>query len=112
MEKYDKKIAENMIVTAFEGGSNYWYRIESDTSGNYLKQAFSSKGLVISNYGIQDEDEPKVKTLNTISLEKGMVIFKEKYLKTHYVDALGENGDATTGDVFLQCCLFGSVIYG
>jgi len=30
----------------------------------------------------------------------------------HFADFLKEDYDETTGDVFLQCCLFGEVIYG
>ena len=30
----------------------------------------------------------------------------------HYADAVTESGDAVTGDVFLQLCLFGKVIFG
>jgi hypothetical protein len=30
----------------------------------------------------------------------------------HFADVLNENDDAGTGDVFLQCCLFGEIIFG
>lgn len=30
----------------------------------------------------------------------------------HFADFLSENDDATTGDVFLQLCLFGEVVFG
>lgn len=29
-----------------------------------------------------------------------------------FAEILDDNADANTGDVFLQCCLFGDVIYG
>jgi hypothetical protein len=29
----------------------------------------------------------------------------------HFADFLNEKADAVTGDAFLQCCLFGEVIY-
>jgi hypothetical protein len=32
--------------------------------------------------------------------------------RSHFGDMIGETGDATTGDVFLQCCLLGEVVYG
>jgi hypothetical protein len=35
----------------------------------------------------------------------------DKYPR-HIADILSENDDATTGDVFLQLCLFGDVVYG
>jgi hypothetical protein len=30
----------------------------------------------------------------------------------HFSDMIAENDDATTADVFLQCCLFGELVYG
>ena len=30
----------------------------------------------------------------------------------HLADFLNEESDAATADVFLQCCLFGDLIYG
>ena len=30
----------------------------------------------------------------------------------HLADFMSESDDASTGDVFLQLCIFGSVVYG
>jgi hypothetical protein len=30
----------------------------------------------------------------------------------HFADFINQNDDAITGDVFLQCCLLGEVLYG
>jgi hypothetical protein len=30
----------------------------------------------------------------------------------HFADLVNENDDADTGDAFVQCCVFGEVIYG
>jgi len=35
----------------------------------------------------------------------------EKYPR-HFHNFLEENDDAETGDVFIQCCLFGEIVYG
>jgi hypothetical protein len=35
----------------------------------------------------------------------------EKYPR-HYADFKDGDEDASTGDVFLQCCIFGEVVYG
>jgi hypothetical protein len=49
--------------------------------------------------------------LDLEALQRGVKVMHEKYPR-HYADALSENDDAITGDVFLQCCLFGDAIYG
>ena len=49
--------------------------------------------------------------LNLEELAGGMVKFANQYQK-HFQDFINENSDAITGDVFLQCCLFGKIIYG
>jgi len=105
-----KLIIESLIVCAFEGGSNYWYRIESDTKKDYLKTVFED-GLTVSNHHVQDEDKPREGVLNQASIDKALEIMHDKYPR-HYGDILQENEDAITGDVFLQCALFGEVIYG
>ena len=43
--------------------------------------------------------------------KKGLAIMADKYPK-HMNDMINENFDAITGDVLLQCIVFGDVIYG
>ena len=41
-----------------------------------------------------------------------MKVMHEKYTR-HYADMVSEcNADATTGDVLVQCALFGEIVYG
>lgn len=110
-EQY-KQIVEDNIISAIEGGSNYWYWIEK---GKWNAGAHIWDGtMVISNKKLL-ESEPKEKLiekkLDTHSIEKGWEVFKNKYPK-HYKDAVSENGDAHTGDILLQCIVLGHVIYG
>jgi hypothetical protein len=42
---------------------------------------------------------------------KGLEIMATKYAR-HFADLVSENDDADTHDVFLQCALFGEVVYG
>jgi len=58
-----------------------------------------------------DLNEPPWKRLDLDAIKKGLQIIAEKYPR-HMGDFLNENDDADTGDVFLQCCLFGDAIYG
>ena len=122
----------SLIISALEGGSNYWYMIEksikptkwtyeNDNGERYKKTGHHWQvdyplnlggGLVISNEKILDEGEKKIqKTLNRKSIAKGLQIMSEKY-PSHFGDILADNSDAETADIFLQCCIFGDAIYG
>lgn len=57
-------------------------------------------------------EKPNVKYyLDYKMIEKGLKVFAEKS-PYQFGQWLLENDDAITGDVFLQCCLFGEVKYG
>lgn len=49
--------------------------------------------------------------LNLKAVERGLGVMFQKY-PHHYADFQKDNADAVTGDVFLQCCLLGDVVYG
>lgn len=112
----------SLLCSAFEGGSNYWYQIDkfikpetmsfrTDEGQIYrhLDYPLNEGGaLIISD--IEDE-ENETKRLDMDAIKKGLQIMAEKYPR-HMGDFLNDNDDADTGDVFLQCCLFGEAIYG
>jgi hypothetical protein len=114
----------SQLCSAFEGGSNYWYRIDKQTKPenfensekDYIKYPHLSypinKGgsLTISVLeGVDEDQDGKTFALNLESIQKGLVVMAQKY-PHHFKDL--KDGDQTTGDVLLQCCLFGDVIYG
>src|SRR5271168_2961038 len=119
----------NLLCSAFEGGSNYWYMIEvSHRPVNFDRYRTSKEQiyphidypmntggyLLISANGDGEQEEingKKIWKLDLASMKKGTRVFAEKYPR-HFADVLDETDDSTTGDVFLQCCLFGEVIYG
>ena len=106
-----------------KGGANYWYRIEryitppavtvrfadQDRTVRYLDYPLNAGGGV----EIANTEDPGrgVKTLARASIERGLAIMATKY-PAHMADFLIENDDATTGDVFLQCCLYGEILLG
>lgn len=58
------------------------------------------------------EDEGgKLYRIERRDLEIGMKVFAEKYTN-HFADFISENDDADTGDAFLQCVVFGEIVYG
>ena len=113
-----------LLCNALEGGSNYWYRIDrfnypegksdKDVEFAHLEVPFMKGGsLLISTNGEHPNPDRKDGkwTLNLVKLREGWVTMRHKY-PTHYDNAVRENDDAETGDVYLQCCLFGEVIFG
>ncbi|WP_037500610.1 hypothetical protein [Sphingomonas jaspsi] len=118
----DPQRVQDMIVGAFEGGSNYWLgrgRVE------LLRPAYAElpdDGVVWygnSKRNVFAEDfkvtiavpDDALYTLEPASVTNGLRVMAEKYAR-HFADMTSENDDADTHDVFLQCCLFGDVIYG
>ncbi len=113
-----EEIIENNLVAALEGGSNYWYEIVGYKNKKpqrkepywsaYITTPLSEDGVL----KIKDnEGKGKVYNLTRNKLIKGLKVMANK-CPIHFGEIMNEDGDATTGDVFLQCALFGEVIYG
>lgn len=108
---------ENLICDALEGGANYWYFIEK-REGDPKLEFYETPlregcALYISD---KKADDPRIKPENAVKLdraavEKGLQIMANQE-KRHFADFISGNYDGTTADVFLQCCIFGDVIYG
>lgn len=126
------KTVRGLLVSAFEGGSNYWYVIDSyQLGGGYKFADFKEggkaqpkddyfhwsqliptvKGCALIIEAGEEYSGSEAKRLDLDAIKKGLSIMPEKYPR-HWADVLAENDDATTGDVFLQCCLFGECFFG
>lgn len=117
------------LCSAFEGGSNYWYSNLAPAKDNVLPlKDFRDGGSqqLPNTYWhwsqlmplvegcavtLDDTDEGKTYRLDRKAIRKGLEVMARKFPK-HFSDLVSQDGDATTGDVFLQCCLFGDVLYG
>jgi uncharacterized protein with LGFP repeats len=114
-----KEVQGDLLCSAFEGGSNYWYRIEGyEYPKGKTRQNFEYPhievplaGGVVKVKDMTDGEKGKVYRLTKTALWRGWETMRDKYVH-HYADAVSDGGDAITGDVYLQCCLFGEVIYG
>ena len=128
VEKVTDDFVSGLLCTAFEGGSNYWYqslRVGSLPEGTVMKdfhcggrmqapgnyfhwsQLVPVKGGTVLLDDAEEEDDDgnaTVYELGKEQLSRGLQIMRERHPR-HWQDAV-------TGDVFLQCCLFGDVIYG
>jgi len=67
--------------------------------------------ITIEITGEISESERRSYCLTRQSMEKGIKILSVKYVR-HFADILTGNDDADTADAWLQCCLFGEVIFG
>lgn len=133
-KEIDDKLIRNLLCCAFEGGANYWCIIEKIKCppGMTLKD-FNEGGkgqlpdeywhwaqliplaeggsLVVGDKSDQGNKTRYKGTLNRETIEKGFQVMAEKYPK-HFGNFMAEEEDGDTGDVFLQCCLFGELIFG
>lgn len=112
-----KERMSGLLCSALEGGSNYWYMIQEEYNPSGAKLTvdipFSGGWLMIDDEASGEEELKKPVKLDMAKLEEGMHLFSEsKEMKHHWNDFLNENDDAITGDVYLQFCIFGKVIFG
>ena len=118
-----QKVQDN-LCSAFEGGSNYWYTITEFVKPTSMPHRSDEEGKVVYKHldypvnpggalMIGDAEDPARKPvrLDVAAIQKGLDVMAEKFPR-HFSNMMDENGDAITGDVLLQCCVFGDVIYG
>lgn len=118
----------DLLVAALEGGSNYWIsNIRYELRGDLTIDDFREGGkmqpedyyhwcqLIPLTEGCRlifdDDEDEKTHYLDRKKISRGLRVMSEKYL-SHFTDFIYENDDASTGDVFLQCCVFGDIVYG
>lgn len=122
------RVISDNLIAAFEGGSNYWYRIEKRTVPKeipaWVKEAELEEirhgwvclapggSMEVSDYhGNEGEEGMTIRDLNIETVREGLAAMAKKY-PIHFADLMNENGDAETGDVLLQSIVFGRVVYG
>jgi|OM-RGC.v1.025801105 hypothetical protein len=120
----------SLLCAALEGGSNYWYEIveyefpEGITLDDFRKGGrFADpewywhpaqiiplqEGCSVVITDIEDDTERW--RLNRAAITRGIVTMSQKYPR-HWKNVGTSEEDAETGDVFLQCCLLGEIVYG
>jgi len=119
--KIPRQRVADLLDTAFEGGSNYWYFIREhrypegktvhDYEFAYLELPLTEGGALVIDDKEDERGEYSGKILDLAAIKRGLALLSEKY-PNHFQDFGGENEDANTGDVFLQLCLFGEVVFG
>lgn len=117
--KLSEERLNDLLTNALEGGSNDWYYIvksnRKELGVEFLSDVPFKEGGYLDVIDYDEEDDihnpENIIRVDKERIYKGYKIFGEKYPQ-HFYDAVMEQDDATTADVFFQCVVFGEVIYG
>ena len=120
-----QSIFDNLIITALEGGSNYWYELNDDEfcmdlpakAGDYdtltekiSKALFTNPDFQMKVYDKEIPDE----VLGTVTQESIMKAFELANL--HYSvcldNIISDDYDAEDADVMFQLATMGEVVFG
>ena len=125
-QEISREFLENIFVTAFEGGSNYWYHLGRDAI-NIVRSHFSKedemylavaifkavydKGAMVPVRDAENEDD----VIGYLSKETFNYRL-QKMVDDNYGDVImseiNEEGDAGTSDMVFQYLVLGEIVYG
>jgi len=106
---------KDLLCNAIEGGSNYWcnsitrYGVDREQAEFRQDVPFVVGGYLMLDWC--DNDTGSAKRIDLEAIRNGLTVFAEKCPR-QFKDLVEDNTDAETGDCFLQCIVFGEVIYG
>lgn len=102
----------DLVVTALEGGSNYWLgKIDPPfkTHTDYSEADKYGEDMITRTISADEDDDTY--EFHPEAIRRGLQAMADQY-PTDFNDLRGDNADAYTADVFMQCALLGDVIYG
>jgi hypothetical protein len=108
----------DMIITAMEGGSNYWYLLTVPYQPTKWEKQINDNTLCIKVYDIEEhhdallegEDVEPLGVLTRLSIKSGI----EKMISdwpNAFQRWMDESYDAGDADIFFQLCCMGEVVY-
>lgn len=101
----EKRIID-LFISACEGGSNYW--CQSLTPVEDDSDAYAA---MLHGFTLIDRETGKTHRIGKRNIALAMQRFPTECPQA-FADLIKEDDDASTGDQFLQLCVFGEVIYG
>lgn len=107
-------VVEGLVTTALEGGSNYWYSsLVPDNADDLdgLDYWHIELPLMEGRYVTFQDLEGDKHRLDLAAIQRGLSAMALLYPR-HMNDALNQEDDGDTADIFLQCCVFGKAVYG
>ena len=116
---------EEIIVSALEGGSNYWYllktsefkaKLEGDSNEplttRIARTLYNDPTFEMKVYDVEEDDgEPELGIVSQATMLEGIQIAAEKYAFAYH-DLMEGQGDGGTADVLFQLATMGEIIYG
>lgn len=122
--KLTDETRSNLLCSAIEGGSNYWYFLGRDAEKviDSVKPSDGETPLVTRMWAAIEAGKEipvrDIENVNTIlgkisllSIHEGEQLMLDKH-PSHFADILDENDDATTGDVWFQYAVLKDLVYG
>jgi len=121
-----REVLENIVITALEGGSNYWYyigeeaikrinsvapRTNDSSFSERLFRAVFDYDIIVPIHDIEDTDGEPIGELNVKTFEKHLEICASEALWS-LQEEIDERGDASSSDVVFQYLALGDYIYG
>ncbi len=121
----DPKDLAYAVCAGMEGGINYWARIKEYVRPDTMVFRFDEKQVYKHidyamnpggsvNLEIIDGYDVKGKTQFNLTYKKlltGLKVMQKEYPR-HWANFIRDTGDAETGDVLIQCALFGEIVFG
>lgn len=113
---------ESVIISALEGGSNYWYWLDTDDfksdlpdSGQPLtvrisKALYTNSSFRMPVYDLEDKEEI-LGIVSQKSLKEGFEIAAKDY-PNQFRAIMDESYDALDADVIFQLCVMKEVVFG
>tara|TARA_R110000822_G_scaffold51176_4_gene133158 strand:+ start:2177 stop:2554 length:378 start_codon:yes stop_codon:yes gene_type:complete len=105
----------DVIVTALEGGSNYWYLIHDEhiptgvwgsRIDRVVEKLWDDPEYVLPIYDVEDESE----LLGELTMQKFLDNIGKH--ESAFADLLNDNLDGYSADMLFQMAVMGEVVYG
>lgn len=107
---------ESVIITALEGGSNYWYQIPDNQveppkiHGKTWTERIAYALFNDKKFKLEVHDCETNEHLGTVTYKSMLKAFKT--LPDRTLDIMEENYDADTADTLFQVAVMGNINYG
>jgi hypothetical protein len=104
-------VPDELIINALESADiGYWADVPRGADHEKLLNG-AATAIVHESEGSHDGKGDGRHELTGAKVRVGLQVLATKY-PHHFADLVGNNSDCTTGDVLVQCALFGEIVYG
>ena len=119
----EPQLVADLITTALEGGSNYWYMLRSHKDlkteqTEHLHYSDAIRESLEKGYDFHapiydaEEDHEILGHLSISTIKQGLRLFAQDYTEEFVEWATSENYDAGVADIAFQLMVMGEVNYG